>query len=112
MTSAAPRRVCVTAKGPSLDSPLDPRFGRAVVLLVVDLETGQLEPLPSGSSASHGAGIQAAQAVIQSGAQVLITGHVGPKAFEVLDAGGVRILVSSAETVGQAVDEYRTGRLG
>lgn len=112
MTGPRARKVCVTAKGPGLDSPLDPRFGRAVVLLVIDLETGGLERLRSGSGNAHGAGIQAAQAVIDSGARVLITGHVGPKAFEVLDAGGVRVIESSAASVGQALEDFREGRLG
>lgn len=39
--------------------------------------------------AAHGAGIQAGQTLVNSGATILITGHVGPKAFRVLQASKI-----------------------
>ena len=76
-------KVAITATGPELSSSVDPRFGRARYLLVVDVpgRTALAIDNLAGMNAAQGAGIQAAQNVIDNGAIVLITGHCGPRRF-------------------------------
>jgi predicted Fe-Mo cluster-binding NifX family protein len=62
-------------------------------------------------SAAQGAGIQAAESVSRAGAQCLITGHCGPKAYRTLSAAGVRVFTGATGTVAQAIDAYAQGRL-
>ena len=45
------------------------------------------------------------------GADIAISGHVGPKAFTVLAAGGVKIYRGDARTALEAVEEFRRGQL-
>lgn len=106
-------KVVVTMQRPDLDSPVDPRFGRARYFLVVDTDTGTstVHDNHQNLNATQGAGIQAAQAVAQLGAQAVLTGNVGPKAFAVLQAGEVAIYSGVAGTVRQALEEWRSGRL-
>ncbi len=106
-------RVVVTSQGPELDSPMDPRFGRAAYLIVVDTEAGEHSAVDNSSNlnAAQGAGIQAGRKVVELGAQALITGNVGPKAFATLTAGNIQVFTGGAGTVRQAVEDFKAGRL-
>ena len=106
-------RVVVTAQDAHLDSPTDPRFGRARYLILVDTETGEHSPVDNNVNlnAAQGAGIQTGKKVVELKAQAVITGHVGPKAFSVLDAGGVAIYTGASGTVSQAVEQFKSGSL-
>lgn len=106
-------KVTITAQGPDLDSPVDPRFGRARYFLLVDTETGQFTAHDNAQNlnAPQGAGIQAAQTVVQLGTEAVLTGNVGPKAFAALQAGQVAIYPGVSGTARQALEELRSGRL-
>ncbi len=106
------RTIAITSEGPTLSDRVDPRFGRAGGFVVVDLETMQTRYVDNGGSQAlaQGAGIQAAQNIAREGAEVLVTGYVGPKAFQALAAAGV-IIVQNMDglTVQQAVDRIQAG---
>lgn len=106
-------KIVVSAKGTTPESEVDPRFGRAAHFLVFDTGDGTWEPMENSQalSAAHGAGIQAAETVCRRGAGVLITGHVGPKAFAVLSAGGVKVYRGDARTAREAIDGFQRGQL-
>ena len=106
-------KVAITAQGSNLDSPVDPRFGRARYFLLCDTETGQFTAHDNvqNLNAPQGAGIQAAQAIVKIGAEAVLTGNVGPKAFATLQAGNVAVHVGAAGTVRQALEEFRAGRV-
>ena len=80
-------KIAITSHGEDRYSEVDSRFGRADYFIIYDQETNTYDCLPNTQNleASHGAGIQAGQALAKTGAKILITGHVGPKAFKVLD---------------------------
>jgi len=73
-------KIAVTSTGTDLDSQVDPRFGRALYILIVDSETFDFEVLDNKENvnALKGAGIQAASMVNDKGAEVLLTGFCGP----------------------------------
>ena len=106
-------KVAFSTCGETLDAPLDSRFGRAARFLIYDLEGGAFELVDNtpNLNAAQGAGIQAAQTVARAGAGALVTGHCGPKAFRVLAAAGIEVYNSDAETVAEALDRYRSGKL-
>jgi predicted Fe-Mo cluster-binding NifX family protein len=104
-------KVCITAMGVDLDCGLDPRFGRAACLLVVDTEGGDVQPLDGATGAPHGAGVEAAQAVIRAGAAAVVTGQIGPRAYDVLKAAGIQVFVTHSPTVADALTELAEGRL-
>lgn len=104
-------KIAVTSTGPGLDSGVDERFGRAQYFLVVDLDTEKVECIDNTANleAVQGAGIQAAQDVVNQGAQWILTGHVGPKAFQVLCTAGISIGTGAAGTVRETVERFKTG---
>lgn len=105
-------RIAVSADGPDLDAPASPVFGRCPVYVFVDTETMAFEAVEnSAANAPGGAGIQAAQLVVERGAQAVVTGTGGPNAFNVLQAAGVEVYPFAGGTVRQAVEAYRAGRL-
>jgi len=103
----------VTSQGRELSSPVDPRFGRAKYFLVVDSETGDFEVAGNEQNlhALQGAGIQAGKNVTDLGVQAVVTGHVGPKAFATLQAGGVAVYTGAEGTVAEAVQQLEAGTL-
>jgi len=106
-------KVLVTAQGRELNSPIDPRFGRARFFIVSETETGQFSAVDNAQNlnAPQGAGIQAGKNVIELGAEVVITGHVGPKAFATLQAGGVKVYTGATGTVADAIEQFKAGKL-
>jgi len=101
-------KIAVTAKGPAVADQVDPRFGRAAYILIVDTETMECETLNNSDNvnAFKGAGIQAATAVAEKGAEVLLTGYCGPNAFKAVSAAGIKVVNDVAGTVEEAVDAF------
>ncbi|PKN71089.1 MAG: dinitrogenase iron-molybdenum cofactor biosynthesis protein [Deltaproteobacteria bacterium HGW-Deltaproteobacteria-12] len=106
-------KIALTTSGNDLSAPLDSRFGRALKFLIYDSEAKTFEILDNEQNlnAAQGAGIQSAQNIARSGVKALVTGHCGPKAFRVLAAAGIKIYNTSAASVAEALDQYRTGKL-
>jgi predicted Fe-Mo cluster-binding NifX family protein len=106
-------KIAITSQGVGAESEIDPRFGRAKFFIVVDAETGEISVTNNDQnlSAAQGAGIQAGKTVVGLGAEAVITGHVGPKAFATLQAGGVAVYSGATGTVAQALDAFKTGSL-
>ena len=105
-------KIAVTAKGTDLASPMDPRFGRAPFILIIDLETMQVEALDNSINvrAFEGAGIQAATMICDRGAEVLLTGYCGPKAFATLEAAEIKVVNDMDGSVLDAVQAFQEGR--
>ena len=96
-----------------LDSEIDPRFGRAPYILIVDTDTLDFEVVDNSSNANafKGAGIQAATMVSDKGAEVLMTGYCGPKAFATLEAAGVKVVDDITGKVRDAVTTIKEGKV-
>ena len=104
-------KVCITSQGLNLDSSIDPRFGRAQCLLFVETETMDFEKIqPIGTDAPGGAGVKTAKLVIDSDAQVVLTGNCGPNAFNTLTAGGVKVYTGLGGTIKQVIEDFKAGK--
>ena len=105
-------RIVVSAQGEGLDSPASPVFGRCPVYVFIDTETMAFEAIPNPAmNQGGGAGTQAAQFVVERGAQAVLSGNLGPNAFSVLQAAGVPAYLVPEGTVRQAVEAFKGGRL-
>ena len=92
---------------------MDPRFGRAPFILIVDSDNNEVEVLDNSDNlnAFKGAGIQAAVMVSDRGAKVLLTGYCGPNAFKTLTAAGIKVASNMSGTVKDAVIAYNEGKV-
>jgi len=106
-------KVAVTSQGKELSSEMDPRFGRTKWLLLVDTQTGVSGAYDNtvNLNLAQGAGIQTGQNVANLGAEAVITGNVGPNAFKTLNAANVKVYLSKAKTVQEAIGLFKVGEL-
>lgn len=106
-------KIAVTSKGTDLNSEVDPRFGRTRYFLVVDSETLDFRVVENTQNLNlpQGAGIQSSKTIVDTGADVVITGNCGPKAFKALSSAGVKISVEFTGRVIDAVQRYKNGML-
>ncbi|AJQ29072.1 NifB/NifX family molybdenum-iron cluster-binding protein [Pelosinus fermentans] len=108
-------KIAITSYGEDCHAAIDSRFGRADYFLIYDQDKEAWESLPNTQNleAAHGAGIQAGQAIAKTGASVLITGHVGPKAFKVLEAGKIAMysIGDMSGSVEDALAAFLEGKL-
>jgi predicted Fe-Mo cluster-binding NifX family protein len=105
-------KIVITSTGADLDRPSSGKFGRCPMFLFVDTESMEFEAAANpAADASGGAGIQAAQFVVESGVDAVITGKVGPNAMEVLEAAGMPVYLFGGGSVRQAVEQLETGAL-
>jgi predicted Fe-Mo cluster-binding NifX family protein len=105
-------KVCITSKGSSLDSEVDPRFGRCQYFIIVDTLTLKFEAIQNPNiEAMGGAGIQSAQLIASKQVKAVLTGNVGPNAFQTLKAGGIDIYTGASGSVREAIEMYKSGKL-
>ena len=110
-------RIIVSTVRGGLDDRVNLAFGRTPTFTIVDVENGQIanvEVVPNpGYSQPRGAGVTAAQFVIDQGAHVVIAGQFGPNSSGVLQAAGIKMASAPANmTVREAVEAFLRGELG
>lgn len=105
-------RIALPSKGSTLDAPMSPTFGRCRFFLFVDTESGHVESMPNPHEhAERDAGVQAAQLVVDKGAEAVITPLIGQYAQRVLEEAGVTICELELESGQRVLDRFRSGRL-
>ena len=105
-------KIAVSGTGPTLDSEVDPRFGRCQHLIFVDTDTMEFESQNNtANSSGGGAGIATGQMVLNRNVEAVLTGNVGPKAHKVLSEAGIRIVTGVSGTVRQAIYAFKKGEL-
>ena len=105
-------KIAITASGDNLECQMDPRFGRCQNFLIIDPDTMDFEVMSNESAmASGGAGIQAAQTIVNTGINALITGNLGPNAYKILSAAGIETMTGASGTVRHALEQYNNGSL-
>ena len=106
-------KILLTAKGKQTNDEVDPRFGRAKYFILVDTDTNEATAHDNAQNmnAAQGAGIQAAETAARLGAEAVISGNVGPKAFRALNAAGVKIYLFTEGTVADAIRRFKAGEL-
>ncbi len=106
-------KIAITSTGNDLGSEIDPRFGRAAYFVIIDTDTMEftIKDNVQNLNLPQGAGIQAAKTIVENGAEYLITGHCGPKAFQVLNQAGVKVILNVKGPVSEAVNQFKNGEL-
>lgn len=106
-------KLAITSSGNNLDDGIDNRFGRAPYFILYDLDNTSYTSIKNvqDTGSAQGAGIQAAQNAVNAGADAVITGNMGPKAFTALQAAAVDIYLAEGITVREAIEKYKEGLL-
>lgn len=105
-------KICITSEGNNLDSQVDPRFGRCQYFLIVNTDNLEFEAIPNSNiEARGGAGVQSGQLVVEKQVKAVLTGNVGPNAFQVLQAAGIDVITGVSGRVKEAIEKYKKGEL-
>lgn len=105
-------KVCITAQGNTLDADLDPRFGRCKYFILVDPDTLQYEALQNPNfDATGGAGIQSGQLMAKNQVHAVITGNIGPNAFQTLQAAKIEVITGASGSIRETIEQYQKGTL-
>jgi predicted Fe-Mo cluster-binding NifX family protein len=106
-------KILITSQSRELTGNVDPRFGRAKYFIIYETETDEWEAIDNSKNldAIQGAGIQASENAASTGAEYVLTGHCGPKAFKALSGNGIKIIAGVEGTVSNAVERFKKGEL-
>lgn len=105
-------KIGLSSSGKDLDSSLDLRFGRCPYFIIYDLDTEEITTIENkGAKASGGAGIAAAQQIIDESVEAVITSKVGPNAHELLVDADVKIYQGKSIPGKLLIESYKKGEL-
>jgi len=105
-------KIIVPLENKSLDAPVCPSFGRTPLFVLFDTEKETEEFLNNEAAASQGgAGIKAAQMLVDNGAKAVITYRLGENAAQVLNAANIEIYKAQDGTVKDNIEKFKEGKL-
>ena len=105
-------KIAVPGSGKNMNASIAQNFGRAPYFLIVDADSMQYEIIENAAvNAGGGAGIKAAQIIVDSGVEVLIAPRCGQNAANVLTPAGVKLVKAVPGTITEVVDLYKQGKL-
>ena len=105
-------KICITSEGNTLDSNVDPRFGRCKYFIFVDSDSLEFEAVENPNAQfSGGAGIQSGQLMASKGVKAVLTGNIGPNAFGTLKAAKIEVFTGASGSVKDAIEKYKKGKL-
>jgi len=105
-------KICVTSQADNLDTVIDPRFGRCQYFIIVDPENMEFKVFENPNiGGMGGVGVQSAQFLSEKDVEVVLTGNVGPNAFQTLEAAGIKVITGVSGNVKEAIEKYKEGKL-
>jgi len=105
-------KIFVSAQGNELESPASEIFGRAPLYVCVESDTMKAESYANPAiKAQSGAGIEAAQWLIDHGAQAVISANIGPKALRVFKEAGIPVYHGQKGSVRENIELWKLGKL-
>lgn len=87
-------KVAITSTGISLESAIDPRFGRCAYFVIYDTETKAIEFIPNqNKEKEEGVGPLAVELVASRNVNKIISGEFGIKIKSMLDSLKIQMIV-------------------
>lgn len=105
-------KIAISATGKTIENLLDMRFGRCEYFQIHDTENGEVKIIENeGQNSGGGAGIAAANQLIDEEVNVIITGNLGPNAFELIEKAGIKAYKCGNIAISSVLDKYKKGEL-
>ncbi len=105
-------KIAIPVNNKSLESTVASSFGRTPYFLVYDTEAETSAFFDNSAIASQGgAGIKAAQAVVDSKADVVLVPQCGENAASVIKAANLKIFKTQGDSIRDNIDFFMAGKL-
>jgi predicted Fe-Mo cluster-binding NifX family protein len=107
-------KIAMCCERPDQESKISLRLGRAAQVAIYDdrEDSWQFAENSQNLNAAQGAGIQTAQNIVNSGAEILLAANAGPKAMRVLQASDVEVYRALPDmTLSECVEMFKTAKL-
>lgn len=105
-------KICITSQGENLNSQVDPRFGRCQYFIIVDTDSLEFEAVQNSNlEVMGGAGVQSGQLIANKQVKAVLTGNVGPNAFQTLQTAGIDVITGVSGSVKEVIEKYKNGKL-
>jgi len=108
-------KIVISVASDDLSGLVNSTFGRCQGFIIAEVEGKEIkshsfETNPAMNSPG-GAGIAAAQFVVSSKAEAIISGNLGPNAFNVLKQAGIKFYSANGLSINEAITKLAEGTL-
>jgi predicted Fe-Mo cluster-binding NifX family protein len=105
-------KVAIAARGKTLHSHVNDRFGRSPFFVVVHSESMEFDTIENPRVKERDvAGVKASRILISKGVDVVVVRNIGHNALVTLDGAGVKVYVGPAGTVLDVIEALKKGEL-
>jgi len=105
-------KLAMPVEAKDLENKVCPSFGRTPYFLIYDTDSKEEVYLDnSAANTQGGAGIKAAQIIVDSGVQALLTPRCGKNAAEVLTDSGIKLYKTREGSVKENIESFATNQL-
>jgi len=107
-------KIAVSSMGKSIESNVSDIFARCPFFIIAEIKNQKIDKTEiienESTNQMSGAGISAAQLMAEKNVNAVITGNVGPRAFDVLKQFNIEIYRGEGK-VKEAVEKFIEGKL-
>lgn len=105
-------KIAIPVEGKSMQTRICPSFGRSPYFLIYDTASQESVFLDNSAAASQGgAGIKAAQIIVDNQVKVLLTPRCGENAAEVLNAAKIKLYKTINDSLQDNINAFNEGKL-
>ena len=107
-------KIAISSKGKDINSEIDDIFGRCSYFIIAEVDNKEIKKSESVENTNvnqmGGAGIATAQMMAEKDVNAVITGNVGPRAFDVLKQFNIEVY-SGEGVVKEVLQKFIDGKL-
>lgn len=105
-------KIAISSTSQNKEAEVDMNFGRCKYFQIYDTEDDQFYALRNnGAIVSDGAGVKAAQQILDENIEVIITGSLGPNAYLITKKANMMAYKAEKGSVISIIEKYKKGIL-
>jgi predicted Fe-Mo cluster-binding NifX family protein len=107
-------KIAISSTDKNIEGNISDVFGRCPYFIIVEIKNGKIEKTEiienKNTDQASGAGISTSQLMAEKNVNALITGNVGPRAFDILKQFNIEVYTGSG-IIKKVLQEFINGKL-